>query len=110
MLLNIVNKTNDITNEQIIRRAMVNNDSNIFISLNNFPDGGSREETGYYEKNNYTDQSNSIPMVSAEFYNKEDEFIDVSHQLPLSKRNINKSISNDSKPVSNMEGTNKILY
>ena len=72
MLLNIDNKADDIVNEQIIRRAIDNNDfgNNIFKNLNNFLDHGSRELTGYYEKMYYT-ISNSVPMVSSELNNED---------------------------------------
>ena len=112
MLLNIDNKADDIVNEQIIRRAIVNNDSSnkIFKNLNDFLDHGSREETGYYErKNNYTHLSNTVPMVSSELYNEEDGNMDVSHQLPLPDAEVYKSLPYNSKPVSNIKCTDKIL-
>ena len=110
MLLNIDNKADDIVNEQIIRRAINNNDSesNIFKNLNDFLDHGSREKTGYYEKIYYT-ISKSVPMVSSELYNEGDENMDVSHQLPLPDAEVYKSLPYNSKPVNNIKGTDKIL-
>ena len=80
MLLNIVDKRNDIINRQIIRRTMVNYDfdNNIFISIDNFSDYGSRQVTGYYGQNNYFNQSNFVSMVSSELNNEEDESMYIS--------------------------------
>ena len=110
MLLNIDNKADDIVNEKIIRRAIDNNDFEniIFKNLNDFLDHGSREETGYYERIYYT-ISNSLPMVSSELYNEEDGNMDVSHQLPLPDAEVYKSLPYNSKPVSNIKGTDRIL-
>ena len=110
MLLNIVNKRNDIINRQIIRRAMVSDDSddNIFLSLNDFSDHGSREATGYYEQHNYINPSNFVSMVSSELNDEEDENMDVYQQLPLQDTEVYKSIPYNSKPVSNIKGTNKL--
>ena len=111
IFLNIVNKRNDIINRQIIRRGMINNDSdnNIFISINKFSDQGSREVTGYYGQNNYIDSSNSVSMISSELNNEEDKNMDVSHKLPLPYTEVYKSIPKSSKPDSNIKGTDKIL-
>ena len=74
MLLNIVNKRDYYINRKIIRRSMVNDDYNIniFIRLNEFFDNGSRKAAGYYEKNNYIHQSDSVSMVSSELNIEED--------------------------------------
>ena len=106
-----MNKRNDIMNRQIIRRAMINNDSdyNIFISIDKFSDYGSRQVTGYYGQNNYINQSNFVSMVSSELNNEEDKNMDVSHKLPLPNKKVYKSLPYNSKPVSNIKGTDKIL-
>ena len=50
MLLNIVNKRDYYIKKQIMRRAMINDDSSIyiFIGLDDFSDQGSSEAAGYY--------------------------------------------------------------
>ena len=95
MLLNIVNKRDDYINRKIIRRAMINDDSSINIpkSLNDFSDNGSRKAAGYYEKNNYINQSDSVSIVSSEFNNEEDENLNINQQLPWPKTgNINRNL------------------
>ena len=107
-----MNKRNDIINRQIIRRAIVNDDSNIniFMSLDDFSNHGSREVTGYYGKNNYIYPSNFVSTVSSELNNEDDGNMYVSHQLPLPNKKVYKSLPYNSKPVSNIKGTDKILY
>ena len=80
MLLNIVNKRDYYINRQIIRRAMINDDSSINIpkSLNDFSDNGSRKAAGYYEKNNYIHQSDSVSVVSSELNVEEDGGMHIS--------------------------------
>ena len=92
MLLNIVNKRNEIINRQIISSAMVNNDSNIFINLNKFPGHGSNDATGYYEKINEFNNSCSVLMFSSEINNEEDGDMNINQELPLPNTGKYKSI------------------
>ena len=80
MLLNIVNKRDYYIKKQIMRRAMINDDSSIyiFIGLDDFSDQGSSEAAGYYEKNNYIHQSDSVSMVSSELNIEEDGGMHIS--------------------------------
>ena len=91
---------------------MANDDPDdiIFVSLNNFSDHGSREATGYYGQNNYINQSNFVSIVSSELNNEEDKNMDVSHKLPLPNKKVYKSLPYNSKPVSNIKGTDNILH
>ena len=106
---NIVNTRNDIINRPIIRRAMANNDldNNILTTENNFPDYGSREETDYYEQNNYFNQSYSVSMFSSELNNDEGNMnINREQSLPKTGKKINMY---NSKPVSNIKSIDNIL-
>ena len=112
ILQNIANTRNHIINKSIISRANVNNDSdpNIFRILNDFPDHGSRDETDYYEQNNYMNKSHSVSMVSSDINNEEDGNMNINQQLPLPNAGTYKLIFNNSKHVSNIKSPYKILH
>ena len=112
ILQNIVNTRNDIINRQNIRREKVNNDSsnNIFMNSNDFPDHGLNEETGYYEKNNYINQSYPVLMISSELNNEEDGGMHLYQQIPLLYTDKHKLIFYISKRVSNIITTDNILH
>ena len=80
ILLNIASTRDYYVNRQIIRRAMINDDSSIyiFIGLDDFSDHGSSEAAGYYGQNNYIIQSDSVSMTSSDLNDEGDGGMHIS--------------------------------